>query len=301
MSYVKLIKTLADGLKTAYKTSEDDIINILPENEENFDETKFLEAFLKLDKDRIEAIGQKGKDKFTEGYNKAKKEERVAFEKEIKDTFDIDEDLIGIDLVKKVVELKSETSKKGAGKLSDDEIKSHPTVIKLLTEKEKAHKDDIQKIKEDNEQVILGMKKERVFGNVSKKALALLDEMNPVLSENPKVANNQRNYLLDRLKGYDWQPTENDDDYIPLKDGKRVEDAHGHGISFNDLVKGAASDLYDFKQSDKRDTPPGGGSGGGSGSGNHKFKSEDEYAAYVTDTSIPLADRQKAKEDWNKQ
>src|SRR5690606_4041483 len=106
MSYTKLRQTLADSLATAYQLPEDDIATILPEKEEDFKEADFKSKFLDLDKDRIQTINQKGKEKFEQGYNKAKKEERINFEKEIREQFNIeDDDLIGIDLVKKVAEI----------------------------------------------------------------------------------------------------------------------------------------------------------------------------------------------------
>src|SRR5690606_7277702 len=141
MSYKKLRQTLAAVLGTAYQVPEDDIANILPEDEASFKENDFSTKFLELDKNRIQTIKQTGKDKFEQGYSKAKKEERAAFEKEIREQFNIeDEAVIGIDLVNKVIELNASKSKGDASKLTEDEIKSHPAVIKLLNDKDKAFK-----------------------------------------------------------------------------------------------------------------------------------------------------------------
>ena len=90
MSYAKLRQQLAEGLKTAYKISEDDIANILPENEADFNESTFLTSFLEQDKNRIEAINLKGKEKFEQGFSKAKKEVLQGFEKDIRESFGID-------------------------------------------------------------------------------------------------------------------------------------------------------------------------------------------------------------------
>lgn len=300
MSYAKLRQTLAEGLGTAYKIPEDDIANILPENEEDFKSESFLESFLDFDKSRVETIGQKGKDKFEQGYSKAKKEVLTSYEKDIRDAFNIDEDdLVGIDLVKRVVEINSKKNKGDASKLTAEELKSHPAVINLLTEREKAFKTEKEQLEQQYDTKIKEFGRKELFGKVSSRALSILDELNPVLSEDPTRAKNQRNFLIREIEALDYQ-TSDDGGFIPLKDGKRLEDAHGHGITFDEFVKNKAKGLYDFKQAPDRDTPPAGGGQGGGG-GAQKFKSEAEYAKYLSDSSIPLEDRKKAQEEWKKQ
>ncbi len=298
MSYTKLRQQLAEGLKTAYKISEDDIATILPEKEEDFKEGEFLTSFLEQDKNRVEAINQKGKDKFEQGYSKGKKEVLSSFETEIKEHFNIDDDdLIGIDLVKKVVESNSQKSKSDPTKLTEEELKSHPSVIKMLSEKEKTWKEEKKQLEEGFAEKLGQFNKEKVFNTVSKRALTFFEAMNPVLSADPVKAQNQKNILLEQIKGFEFQ--EDGDDFIPLKDGKRIEDQHGHGISFESLVKDTAKQWFDFKQADDRSNPnpPG---GGGTGSG-HKPKTVEEYSKMVTNRDIPLEERQKIKEEWNKQ
>lgn len=298
MSYTKLRTKLAEGLKTAYKLSEDDIVTILPEKEDDFKEDEFLTHFLAKDKERIETINLKGKEKFEQGYSKAKKEERSAFEQEIKQHFNIDDDdLIGLELVKKVAESNSKKDNSDPSKLTEDQLKAHPAVIKMLSEREKAFKQEKEKIESDFNSKLNAFNRDKVFNSVSKKALSIFEAMNPVLSTDPVKAQNQKNILLDRIKNYDYQEDEND--FIPLKEGKRLEDGHGHGISFESLVKEQAKQLFDFKQADPRENPDPPGDGGGGST--RKPKNAEEYAKMVTDRSIPLEERQKIKEEWSKQ
>lgn len=297
MSYTILRKTLADSLETAYQLPEDDIATLLPEDESNFNEAEFKARFLDLDKKRIQDINQKGKDKFEQGYSKAKKEVLKTFEEEIKEQFNIDEDdLIGIDLVKKVAELNAKTVKADLSKLEAEDVVKHPAVIKLLNDKDKAFKEQEKLLKEDYESKISQFSKKELFGKVSKKALSYLDEMNPVLSSDPTKAANQKNWLLRELEGLDFQ--ESEDDFIPLKEGNRLEDGHGHGINLKQYVQNTAKTLYDFKQADDRRNPP-----PGDGSSSHVGvpKSEAEYAKIMTDRTIPLEDRERIKEAYNKQ
>ena len=190
--------------------------------------------------------------------------------------------------------------KPDVSKLTEDELKKHPGVIRMLSEKDKSFKEQETKIKDEYETKIKGFHKEQMISKISKKALAIFEGMNPVLSEDPKKASNQKNWLLTKLEEFDYQESETGDDYIPLKDGKRLENAHGHGINFESHIKSLAESLYDFKQADPRGTPPGGGDPGSGGTDPKTPKTEAEYAKVMADRSIPLEDRKKIQESWNK-
>lgn len=301
MSYTKLRQTLAEALETAYQVPEEDIATMLPEDETGFDESGFKSKFLELDKTRISTINQKGKDKFEQGYSKAKKEERTKFESEIKEAFSLeDEDSVGIDLINKILEANSTGSKPDVSKLTEEELKKHPGVIRMLSEKDRSFKEQETKIKDEYETKIKGFHREQMITKVSKKALDIFEGMNPVLSDDPKRASNQKNVLLKELSNFDYQESETGDDYIPLKDGKRLENAHGHGTSFESHIKSLAESFFDFKQADPRGTPPGGGDPGGSGKPTGAPKTEAEYTKVMADRSIPLEDRKKIQESWNK-
>lgn len=297
MSYTALRKSLAEGLRTAYKLGEDDIAKVLPENEEDFKESDFKEHFLKLDKDRIAAINEHNGDKFEQGIKKGEKNAHEKRENEIREAFDIDPDkeLKGIDLVNKVIELNAKKTKADPSKLSDEELKSHPSVIKLLNEKDKSFKTREQELKDEYDSKIASYEKQKVVDRVDKKALSLLDELNLILPEDSNKAKNQKGFVLRDLKDFDWQ--EDGDDLIPLKDGKRHENDHGHAFTLKELVKSSAEKYFDFKKADDRDTPPAGGDGG---SGNLNLpKTEEEYAKIVNDSSRPLEERQKIRDAWN--
>jgi len=297
MSYTALRQQLAEALGTAYQIPEDDIATILPQEEEKFNESEFKTKFLELDRERIATINQKGKEKFEQGYSKAKKEERSGYEQEIKEEFGIDDtNLIGIDLMKKVVELNASKSKADPSKLSEDELKAHPSVIKLLNDKDKTFQTREQELQKEFDTKLTGFQKENRFGKVSKHALSILDGLNPVLSKDPVRAANQRSILLNDLQSNDYQ--EEGESFIPLdKDGKRLENGHGHGITFEQLVKSKAEKFFDFKQAEDRGTPP----PGGGDPGKHLApKTEQEYAKVITDNSIPLEERKQIKADWEK-
>ncbi len=299
MSYTALKNTLAESLRTAYQLEEDDIAAILPDNEEEFKSDSFKSRFLDLDKDRVQKINLNQKDKFDQFYNKSKKEVLSSFEKEVKAEFGInDEDLKGLDLVRSIVEQNSKAPKADISKLTEDEIKAHPSVIKILNEKDSIFKQREQEIKSEFDNQMNTFNKKERFNQVSKKALEILESMNPVLSTDPFRASNQKNILLEQLKNYDYQ--EDNGKFFPLKDGKRLENDHGHGIDFDNLIKNEASKYFDFKKADDRSNPNPSGEGGTT----HSLspKTEAEYVKTMSDQSIPREERQKVREAWqNKQ
>lgn len=300
MSYQKLRQTVAEMLATAYQMPDDEIANILPDNEEDFNESDAKTKLLEADKNRITTINQKGKDRFDQGYSKAKKEERAAFEKEIREEYNIDdEDVFGVDLIRKVVESNTGTKKVDVSKLSNDEIVKHPEVIRLLNEKEKTFKEKEKELKEGFDSQLAKFNRDKTFSVVSNKALLAFESLNPVLSPDPKKAAKQKEIILRELDNYDYQIE--GDTITPLnKDGKRLENAHGHGIGFEELVKSVSEPYFDFQQSEKRDAPPA-GQGSGDGGGIKIPKTEAEYAEMISDTSIPLEERQKIRESYQKQ
>ncbi|AVR47253.1 hypothetical protein C7S20_19455 [Christiangramia fulva] len=286
---------MAEGLRTAYQLEEDDIATILPEEEDKFNGEEFNKQFLQFDRDRIQKINQKGKEKFEQGYSKAKKEVLDQLETEARERFGVEDDeLRGIDLIDHIVEINSKKSKADPTKLTEEQIKSHPSVIKLLNEKEKSFKTREEELKTEYDTKLNNFQKERTFSAVEKKALAIFDKMNPVLSSDPERAANQKSILINDLKGLDYQ--EDGDTYIPLQEGKRLEDPHGNGVSFEKLVQSRAARYFDFKKAEERDTPP---AGGGDGGATGFPKTEAEYAKIVNDQNIPLEERLEIKKKWN--
>src|SRR5690606_20594763 len=103
---------------------------------------------------------------FQEGYAKAKKEERVKFEAEIKEKFDLESDKTGTELIEDLIVNK--TGK--AGELTEQDIKKsetyrnmEKTFKKQLTETEEEYKTRLTKLETQN-------KKEKAFMTVKDRA-----------------------------------------------------------------------------------------------------------------------------------
>lgn len=243
-----------------------------------------------LDAQRVKQFNDAAKTKFQDGYQKAKKEERSAFESEIREKFGIQSDKIGLDLIEDVVS----TAAKAPADVTDEVVKKHPSFIKrereLLAEKENA-------IKEINDRIRLDKNTETFLG---KSIDYLKSELKPVLPADEKKAKNQINLFMGILKNIKHDVLENGDITLLNPDGSRMEDAHGHPVDWKEHVKTLAGDYFDFDQSSGRSAgrnPAGGGQGGQGGGAVKKPATKAEYmkrsAEILSDRSLSLADQTK--------
>ena len=169
---------------------------------------------------------------------------------------------------------------------------------------EKSFKKQIadQKTEYENKLTELQTKAQResTFSVVKENANAILDGLNPILSKNPKVAGTIRNQFLAELQGYDFEK-QADGTWLVTKDGKVLEDGHGHSKSFEDIIKATAENYFDFQENNgggnagNQNDRGSGGSGGGTVP---RFKNQAEADAYAVNDAIPLDQRIKALEEW---
>jgi len=299
----KLLRAL---LAKAYKMQETEIDSLLDESTTDADgETQITN----LDKSRIAELSKpKQGQTFQDGYKKAKSEVLTQLEKDVKEKYSIESDATGIELFDFLI---NEKSKGGKPKeLTEDDVRRHP----VYQNAEKLHK---QALKETNTtwetkyaERENQYKKIETFGMVSKKAQEILNSMNPVLSANPTVAANVQNAFLSNLQNFEYEIQDNGSRIIAMKDGKIVEDGHGHTLDFEKLVKDTASGYFEFKQNngggnagngnpaDKNNPSNKGGNTPAYPAGINKPKNIDELSDIMNNTAIPVADRRIVMQTW---
>jgi len=301
MKYKQILLGL---LSTAFKNGGETVekLNELLEgDEESLDEKEVLKLFSDADKDRVKEIRTKYHD---EGYKKAEAKIMSSFEKELREKFELgdDVDLKGVDLVSHLIE--SKTSK-GGKDLSEDAIKRSPVYIQLQDQLKKLAADKDKEWQQKLDETVKSYSKEKIFNNVSSKALEILDSLKPILSSDPQKAAKQKQILLNELKGYEFD--EVDGKIVVMKDGKVVEDDHGYRVDFAEIVKTHASEYFDFQAAKEDRTAPNSNNPSNSGSqGKSSYsgklpKSEEEYSQMISDENIPLAERVQIKEAWQAQ
>lgn len=301
--YIKVKAILEQILEGSLKLPKEEVQKLLPEDENEFSEDSFKSTFLALDKLRIEAIGQRGKEQFDDGYKKGQKESLSKLEEAIKAKFDLEgSQLTGLELVENIVASKAgKAGKTKLEELSEDEVKTHPAVIKLMDARAKDFKEQLKAKETEFETFKNSVNTEKTFSTVHSKALEIFDSLNPILSTDAEKAKNQKSLFINLLKEFEYKIQDNQ--IVVMKEGKLLEDDHFTRVNFDDLVKQKASSLFDFKAADDRKVPPAGGPGGG---GSAKYtgampKNESEYAKIITDKEIPVEQRKEVQEYWQKQ
>lgn len=296
---MELNKIITGLLSKAYKMDEGKIAELLKDGE-GITEDSVLAKLLELDAARVSKLKTSGDStgKFQEGYAKAKKEERAAFEKEIKEKYNLDSDSTGLDLVGEVV-----TANAGEGKtkeITENDVKVHPVYQALETRMKKDLKAKDAEWQTKLTDVETKHKKEATFGTVQEKALTILNGLKPVLSQNPTVAANQKRIFAESLKGFDYNIQE-DGKVVILKDGQVQTDSHGNTLDFEELVKGNATNYFDFQQNNGGGNSGNNNNDGGSGNAGYpagitKPKNIEELSKILDDETIKLEDRLKVSE-----
>lgn len=241
-------KTIITGLLSkAYKLDQGEIDQLL-ESGENITEETVIGKLLERDTKRVSTLKGDATGKFQEGYAKAKKEERAAFERELKEKLEVDSELTGVELVEHIVAVKSPEAGKGKKtEITEDDVKKHPVYQGLETKYKRDLKAKDEEITTKLSELTTKYQKEETFNAVKAKALTLLDGLNPILPGSSQVAQNQKNWFLNQLKDKEYEIQ--GDRVVVMKDGKVLEDEHGNSVDFDTFVKTNAADFFEFKKS----------------------------------------------------
>ena len=290
-------KILTGLLSKAYKLEDGKIAELL---KEDANENDVITSILEIDTQRVDKLKTAGDGgKFQEGYAKAKKEVLTDFEKSLKEQYDLkDSDKTGQDLIAEILTTKAPGEGKAAGEITDDDVKKHAAYQAMEKNFKKqladAQKEATEKIAEAEK----NFKRNETFYTVKENANVILESLKPILAKNPTVANTIKNQFFNELKGFDFERQE-DGTYLVMKGGKVVEDKHGHSVGFDEIIKSIAGNYFEF-QENNGGSNAGNQNAGGQGAATTSFKSEKEALAYANDVNVPLADRMKALEDFNK-
>lgn len=239
-----------------------------------------LQVLLDKDTARVQKLKDAEKTAFDNGYKKSQGEALTKFEKDLKDKYSIATDKQGVDLIDFVV---TEKLKAQGGELDDDKIKKSSPYLKMVEtltkEKNEAVATETEKYNTLNSQI----QKESTFSEISKKAMEVITELNPILPESKEKAEAQIKRLVKEL-GSEFTFEIKDGKMLISKDGKLHEDSHGHMIDFKDLVKQKANEVWDFKQGEQRASAGNSNDdkgGKGTGTGGYKGPAPKDQAEYL--------------------
>jgi len=233
------------------------------------------------DAERIKKLSGDSKNQYSRGL----KEATQKLEKEIKEKYEVESDLIGVDLIDHIIETKTEEVKGAEG-----DILKNPEVIKLVNQ----HAKD-KKIWDKEWQTKLDIKEKEVneanlFKEVESVAIAEFDNLNPILPEDAKKAKALKDILINELKKYKHQK-DGDNISVLSQDGTVLKDQHGYPITFDAHVKNIAEKYFDFKKAEDRSSPGNKESGQTGTKKIYKPKDDQEYVRMMQDNSLTSEER----------
>lgn len=209
-----------------------------------------LSIAIDADAKRITKYKTEKQNEFNRGIEKGASK----IEKAIKEKYNIDSDLIGVDLLDHVIELQTSdlNEKLKAKNTKDEDFEKHPKYLQFKQDFEKQLKakdaewEDKLKTKESE-----WVKKE-TFSKVSKVALSEL-ETGYIMPENAQRTVALKDVLLRDLEGENYSSLEDGTIVLLDKDGKPKEDQHGKMLQFNDYVHSIAGKYFDKKVANARE------------------------------------------------
>lgn len=298
MDYKKILNGV---LSKAYKFDDGKIAELFKDGEnEEISEADVISKILNVDVDRVEKIKQSvdGKEKFQQGYAKAKSEVLETFESDLKSKFNLETSHTGIDLVNEIVE---KTSKPNS-EITEDAIRRS----KIYLDLENRAKNEIKELKTQHQQEVDNIKSvyegEKIFSSVNKNAIQILNELNPVLPTNKAVAENQISAFMNQFKDFNFDIQ--DDRIVVLdKDKKVVVDQHGNTKLFEDIVKEKASTFFEFTANNGGSGSGNGGNGTPNPAGGANVqvpKTMDDFINIMNDNSIDGTEKLKIAEAFEK-
>ena len=295
MDYLKIIKGL---LSKAYKFDDGKIAELLKEAD-GVNEESIISSLLTEDAARVTILKTpKSGETYNDGYAKAKKEVLTDLENQIKTAHGIQSDKKGVELIDEIITAKSSNGGKD-GEITDDVVKRHPAFIQMEKDFKKQVSDKEKELETKTKEYETSIDKISTFTNVKSKADGIFQALKPILPKNANVAQNIKNQFYKELEGYDFEQ-QADGSYLVSKDGKRLEDGHGHSRDFNEIIESIAGNYFEFEENN-------GGANAGNNNDKDKtkpdiknVKSESDATKIALDKTIPLADRLKALEDYEK-
>lgn len=206
----------------------------------------------------------------TSQYNRGLKEASLKLEKELKSKYEVESELQGVDLIDSIVLTKVEETK-GATK----DITKHPEMLKARAEWEKEQRKRDEewgtKLKAKDEEFAQTI----LIDKVKTKGSVLLDELRPILPDEPYKAAQWKQVFLNDLTSYKFQ--EHDGDFIVKdKEGNALKDAHGYDRKFKEFTKEIADKYFSYQKAEDRSS-----SGNKDSAGSKAGLPKDEDDAYA--------------------
>lgn len=275
------MEILSEILKKLYGLSEDQAnVLIYADDKKETLKDNVISEILALQEKKINEKKADATKQFENGYKKAQGETLGKLEKELKEKYEIDTELKGLELIEDIIKANTTAATKKAGQITEDDIKKHPIYLKLEKEYSKAQKE--AEAKNELESKLKNFERKSKFDRIKEKALIEFKKLNPVLSEDPvKQANQQAMFLKEFDNFEDFEITE-DGEIIAMLNGKRYENKLGNVVPFTEITKEIADKYFDYKKQETK-----GGAGNKTGESNYTNMSKEELRKQLYNVKDP--------------
>lgn len=258
-------------LQKAFKMTAEDVAGLYNDAGELTD-FSLIES---KDADRIKKLSS---DK-TNQYNRGLKEGAQKLEKEIKEKYEVESELIGVELFDHVLNTKLEEVKGAA----PEEVLKHPEVIRALNEKDKALKAKDKEWQKKLDEQLDQQKKSELFNNVKKSALVVFDNEKYLLPQDARKSQALKDVFINDLSKGNFQI--DGDTFIVLNENSvPMKDEHGHPVTFDDYVKSVGEKYFEKQVAEDRSSS---GNQQQGGVQFHKPKNNDEYVDMMRKAKTP--------------
>lgn len=208
-------------------------------------ESDALNRLLTLDKDRVQKLAKpevNTKEFFDNGYKAAQAEVAEKMEKKLRASFGVDNEakLKGDALLAAI-------KAAAAGEAQNpDKVRTSQEYLALEQQMREQIESLNQKHTTELDTLRANFQREQQWATVSDRLRATFKGLAPVLPTDPARAEAQTNvFIQTHFRDYDFVQTE-DGRWLPMKNGQRLNNDHGHAMYLEDLVKATASQYYDF-------------------------------------------------------
>lgn len=278
-------KVLLGFLSRAYNIDEQKFAELENSLDGDNAEDLLTESLAVFDINKVDELKNQVSKAREEAYGRATKEVLTKFEKNLADTFGLENPSEkGIDLVKAIVQ--KHVSDQGGKQLTDEEVKRHPLFLDLEERRQKEVREVEQTWTEKYNELNTSIERGRKLEKVKSKANEILSGLNPILPTNEVARQNQLNTFFSVLENMDYQVEEEKGRIVILNDGSPLVDSHNNLISFDSFVKEKAQMYWDFKEHTGGSNSTGAGDGEGSGNNHISIpKSLEELSDFINDPS----------------
>jgi hypothetical protein len=185
----------------------------------------------------------------TQQLNRGIKEGASKIEKEIKDKYGVESDLIGVELLDSIVVTQVEEATKAGSR----DISKHPDYVKLEMSIDKVRKDKDKEWEVKVNELKADFDKEKIFDKVKDKALVNLDSRKPILPQDPKKAQVWKETFINELRKGNYQQGEDGTLIVLDKDGV-MKDSHGNPVTFDEYEKAISDRYFEYPVAKERDS-----------------------------------------------